>query len=351
VFVPQVPDRAAAEREAPTMEEIQRLVAERGPAWMQIADPTLLAAFRCYRRYTKIIRSGRAFVAGDAAHVHSPAGGQGMNTGLGDAFNLGWKLSLVIQGQATPALLDTYQNERVPIAEEVLGLTDALVKTFTMPSAGKRWLRDRMLPAASRIPAAERRFVSRMAQVSHNYRNGPLGTGPSRLRSGAIASGERLPDVEGLQRDGKTVHTLDLLGSGAHTLLILSGHGDHAACADDAAARFSRRDAVVRTIIVAPSTDRHRPDTVADPHREAHRRYRAGPGRLVLVRPDGHIACTAPLNRADLVERYLERLTAIPDSRREQRGAATPSRRTPALAVATDANGSPFRPSGLRTPR
>ena len=327
VFVPQVPDRAVAEREAPTMEEIERLVAERGPAGMKVADPTLLAAFRCYRRHTKIMRSGRAFLAGDAAHVHSPAGGQGMNTGLNDAFNLGWKLSLVVQGHATSVLLDTYQSERMPIAEGVLALTHALVRTFTPTSSGERWLRDRLLPVASRIPAAERRFVTRLAQVSHNYRNGPLSTGHARLLSEPIASGERLPDVGGLEREGQTVRTLDLLGAGDHTLLILSGHRNGANVADETAARFVRWDRVVRTITVAPGAEGHRPDVVADPQLYAHRRYRARRGRLLLVRPDGYVACNAPLDRADLVEKYLERLTTSPDSGREQRQTMMSTRR------------------------
>ena len=335
VFVPQVPDRVVAEREAPTMGEIEALVTERGPAGITIADPTLLTAFRCYRRHTKIMRSGRAFLAGDAAHVHSPAGGQGMNTGLGDAFNLGWKLALVVQGQATTGLLDTYQSERMPIAEGVLALTHALVKTFTMRSARKRWLRDRLLPMASRIPAAERRYVSRMAQVSHNYRTGPLSARNGLLLSGPVASGERLPDVRGLERGGEPVRTLDLLISGAHTLLILSGAGNGAGLAEETASRFARREGLVRTFTVVPGADPHRPDVVADPQLHAHRRYRARGGRLLLVRPDGYVARNAPLHRSDLVEKYLERLTTSPDNGLEQRRATPSIRRIRTLGRAT----------------
>ncbi|HYB26361.1 MAG TPA: FAD-dependent monooxygenase, partial [Solirubrobacteraceae bacterium] len=98
LILPQVPNRAG-EREAPDMDEIERLATTRGPAGLKLTDPTLLAAFRCYRRSTSIMRNGRVLVAGDAAHIHSPAGGQGMNTGLHDAFNLGWKLALVAAGQ------------------------------------------------------------------------------------------------------------------------------------------------------------------------------------------------------------------------------------------------------------
>ena len=96
VFLPQVPNRAG-ERQPPDMQEIERLVTQRGPAGMRLSEPDAASTFRCYRRSTKIMRHGRLLVAGDAAHIHSPAGGQGMNTGLHDAFNLGWKLALVAQ--------------------------------------------------------------------------------------------------------------------------------------------------------------------------------------------------------------------------------------------------------------
>jgi FAD binding domain len=125
-------------RRAPDMEEIERLVAQRGPKGMRLTDPTLLAAFRCYLRSTETTRSERVLIAGDAAHVHSPAGGQGLNTGLHDAFNLGWKLALVARGQAPPALLDTYEAERGPIATSVLAFTHGLVRTFSMPSPRRR---------------------------------------------------------------------------------------------------------------------------------------------------------------------------------------------------------------------
>jgi 2-polyprenyl-6-methoxyphenol hydroxylase-like FAD-dependent oxidoreductase len=94
VFVPQVAGRSRNARR-PEMEEIEQLVTIRGPAGLKLSDPSLLATFRCYLRSSKVMCRGRVLIAGDAAHVHSPAGGQGMNTGLHDAFNLGWKLALV----------------------------------------------------------------------------------------------------------------------------------------------------------------------------------------------------------------------------------------------------------------
>ena len=174
IFVPEVPGRVTGERRPPSMEEIERLVAQRGPAGLRLTDPTLLATFRACRRTAATMRNGRVFVAGDAAHIHSPAGGQGMNTGLQDACNLGWKLALVTSGRAPSALLDTYETERAPIADGVLAFTHAIVRTFALPSPARRRVRDRALPLAASVPVVERRYMTRLAQLSHSYRGGPL---------------------------------------------------------------------------------------------------------------------------------------------------------------------------------
>jgi 2-polyprenyl-6-methoxyphenol hydroxylase-like FAD-dependent oxidoreductase len=312
VFMPEVPNRSVGERQPPNMEEVERLVAGRGPAGMKLSDPTLLAAFRCYRRSTKTMRSGRVLVVGDAAHIHSPAGGQGMNTGLHDAFNLGWKLALVAHRQAPPALLDTYQAERAPIATGVLALTHALVRTFAMASPRKRWMRDRVLHPLLALPTAERRYMTRLAQISHNYRGGPLAPVAPHTKREAIAPGDRLPNVPGLRLDGKPVSTIELLGSPGHTLLVLTGDRADPDAGKDALARLVRFDGLVRIIIINGPAGRSDPDAVTDPNLRAHRRYGALHGRLLLVRPDGYLACHAPLNRPNIPEQYLQQLTSCP---------------------------------------
>ena len=310
LFLPQVPNRAG-QRQAPDMDEIERLATTRGPAGLKLTDPTLLAAFRCYRRSTNIMRNGRVLVAGDAAHIHSPAGGQGMNTGLHDAFNLGWKLALVADGQSSPGLLDTYQDERLPIAASVLAFTHDLVRIFTISSPRKRWLRDHLLPIAMAVPAAERRYTRRLSQISHTYRSGPRKppTAKVRPRSGLIAPGDRLPSVPGLERNGEPVCTLDLINSTAHTLLVLTGDRADPQAADHAIARLARFNGTVNTVTVGGPFKGRSPNAVADPHLAAHRRYRAATGQLLLVRPDGYLARRAPLNRPDILERYLRQLT------------------------------------------
>ena len=289
LFVPEVPNRGG-ERRPPDMEEIERLAATRGPARMRLTDPSLLATFRCYRRSTNIMRRGRMLVSGDAAHIHSPAGGQGLNTGLQDAFNLGWKLALVAGRRSPEALLDTYQSERAPIAAGVLALSHGLVRTFAMPSPIKRQLRDRVLPAAMALPTAERRCVTRLAQLSHTYRGGPLAVSPPGPAEGSIASGDRLPNVTGVDLDGRTICTLDLLRSRGYTLFVFADSRSDVDVAREATNRVARWDVKVKTLVLDGRTDRR------------HRRLR---NRLVLVRPDGYVACNASLHRSDIPARYF----------------------------------------------
>ena len=307
IFLPQVPNRAS-ERQSPDMEEIERLVAQRGPAGLKLSDPSLLATFRSARRSTPTLRQGRVLVAGDAAHVHSPAGGQGLNTGLQDSFNLGWKLALVARGESSPALLDTYEGERGPIAAGVIEFTHAWARTLTVATPRGRWLRDRALPAAAAIPALRRRFTHRTAQLSHSYRGGPLAAVAQRGSRAAPVPGDRLPSVSGLRRDGTAVSTLDLVDGTAHTLLILTGNSGSPEPVQNLIARFERWRLVTAVVLDGPGTSgvHH---AVSDPDLRAHHRYRALNGRLLLVRPDGHLAASAPLHRPDIPERYLQQIT------------------------------------------
>jgi hypothetical protein len=307
LFLAQVPNRGS-ERLAPDMEEIERLVAQRGPQGMRLTDPTLLAAFRCYLRLTKTMRSGRVLIAGDAAHVHSPAGGQGLNTGLHDALNLGWKLALVAHGQAPPALLDTYQSERVPIATSVLAFTHGLVRTFSLPSPRKRFVRDHLLPVAMALPAAQRGYTNRLSQLSHNYRGGPLAPPAGRAERGGLAPGDRLPVVTGLRLGGRPVCTLDLLSAAEHTFLVLTGARADYEAVRQAITRLEPWAGLVKTVVIGETP--LAAESVADPGLGAHRRYGALHGQLLLVRPDGYLAARAPLSRPDIPQRYLHRLTA-----------------------------------------
>jgi len=155
------------------------------------------SSFRIQRRLADTYRRGRGVLAGDAAHVHSPLGGQGMNTGIGDAENLAWKLALVITGRADESLIDTYEAERRPIAEDVLESTTGLTEIVIGESRTARFVRDRIA-----VPLLNRGWVQRLiakkaSQLHVSYRRGPLGAGRRRRLPG-LQTGDRVPNREGL---------------------------------------------------------------------------------------------------------------------------------------------------------
>ena len=209
VSAPVPGDRGGA---PPTLAEIQGLVDVRGPGGITVRDPETLHTFRCQIRSTDAYRRGRVFLAGDAAHIHAPTGAQGMNLGINDAVNLGWKLALVVLGQAPDLLLDSYGAERCPATQKVMAFTDNLVHFATEPSLVKRALWRPRMPLL-RLPTIRRRLANRMAQLAIAYPDSPI-TRPGRVR-GLPEPGERMRNVR--MRDGRTIN--EVLRDGNHVLV------------------------------------------------------------------------------------------------------------------------------------
>jgi 2-polyprenyl-6-methoxyphenol hydroxylase-like FAD-dependent oxidoreductase len=214
-------------QDAPTFDEVQRLVDERAPQPVALSDPTWLTTFRCHRRSTNVYRVGSVLLAGDAVHIHTPAGGQGMNTGILDAHNLAWKLALVADGQAPADLLDTYAEERGPVAASVLGLTHALVQVATTQQPLQRALRDALLPVVSRLPVVQRRAVRRLSQVHVTYRHSSL-TRHAGARPAALRPGDRAPDVCVVVPGAGPRRLYEALRAGRHLLLVPDAAAAHA---------------------------------------------------------------------------------------------------------------------------
>jgi len=313
---------AGARSEAPpTLEEIQRLTDQRAPWPVTVSDPTWLANFRCHRRSAEAYRQGRVLLAGDAVHIHTPAGGQGMNTGIMDAHNLGWKLALVSAGRAPDTLLDSYGTERRPVADEVLKLTHTLVRYGTMTHPVKRRIRDIAVPALARSTAIQERAARRITHVGIAYPAGPL-TRPDSRRSDP-RPGQRIRDMT--VRQGSQVTTLhNVLRHGRHVLVVPAG--GLASVLDDARLRLYRNDI----------------DIVTGNTAAVARTASGGRTLVVLVRPDGHIAVRARPAAIDPVIDYLHDLFGDQaDSGMGQQYAGIPQRPAPAAAALTAAATTP----------
>ena len=188
-----VREEAEGQHEHLSWDDVSKRVIE----WMRIdvARVNWFSTYRVHHRVADHFRKGRAFVLGDAAHVHSPVGGQGMNTGIGDAVNLAWKLAGVVRGRAHEALLDSYESERIAFARRLVATTDQAFKAVTSRGAVARRVRLNLVPLL--LPplfkvATVRRFMFRtISQTAVHYRGSSLSAG----RAGTIHGGDRLPWV------------------------------------------------------------------------------------------------------------------------------------------------------------
>jgi 2-polyprenyl-6-methoxyphenol hydroxylase-like FAD-dependent oxidoreductase len=158
------------------------------------------SSFRIHRRLAESYRRGRLLLVGDAAHIHSPVGGQGLNAGIGDAENLAWKLTLVMTGRAHEDLLDSYEAERRPIAEEVLSSTADVTGLLAGGRTSTRLLRDRVVVPMLNQRWVQRHIADKASQVSVTYRSGPLGARRGLrsvvARAPGVQPGDRIPDAE-----------------------------------------------------------------------------------------------------------------------------------------------------------
>jgi 2-polyprenyl-6-methoxyphenol hydroxylase-like FAD-dependent oxidoreductase len=163
---------------------------------INIGKVNWFSTYRVHHRVALRFREGRAFLLGDAAHVHSPVGGQGMNTGIGDAVNLAWKLAAVLKKGAPASLLDTYEPERIAFARRLVATTDRGFTLVTRRGAVARFVRTRMVPLVAplvfRIPRTRRLMFRTVSQTQVNYRDSALSAGTA----GRVHGGDRLPWVE-----------------------------------------------------------------------------------------------------------------------------------------------------------
>lgn len=301
----------------PTDSDVEELLRRRSGQEVRIAGSSWRARFAIHCRQVERYRAGRVFLAGDAAHVHSPLGGQGMNTGMQDAHNLAWKLALVEKGLAGNALLESYEAERHRVGEELLRATDIATRVATIQSPLGRRVRDRVTEFLASMEVVQERVTRRVAELDLAYEKSPIvGEFRSslwRARFGddeeeesptvtawlsfdaAPRPGQRAPD--GLARDpeGHPVRLSELWQPTRHTLLLFDGRASTRQGYEDLSrvARTVRErhgDVVASVVVVADSMI---PEalawdgvTILDPEGDLEYRYGARAECLYLVRPD-----------------------------------------------------------------
>lgn len=273
-----------------SLAELQSVADRSTGGRLRLYDPAWLTRFRLHHRLTAHYRAGRVFLAGDAAHIHSPAGGQGMNTGIQDAWNLGWKLALVVRGVADDALLESYEAERWPIGRFLLRTTDRIFSVFTTVASTSplaAWLRyvvvSRLLPWVVSWRGGRALAFRAISELAIHYRKSPAVTeGQPRLQRGPKA-GDRLPDAS-VTRDGRDT-SLHRELAGPHLHLLLCGAPERWDAAQVAALRGSYGDLLAVHYLVAKAHS----GTLHDGDGTTFIRLGIKEAAQYLVRPDGYV--------------------------------------------------------------
>ena len=312
------------------VERLQGMLREHGRPEAVVSEPTWTSAFKIHRRVAGRFREGRCFVAGDAAHIHSPAGGQGMNTGIQDAYNLAWKLALVERGASPVSLLDSYSTERRGVVAGVVRGSDLTTRVVTLRNPVAKAVRNHLAGLLGEFDFVARRLSRTISELGIEYHSSPIvaedrgGT----FRSGLAETfdfragphpGDRVPDVflepppniEGPHR------LFDVLHGTKHVLLLFEGaHGVEDAGPFEAVREVAREHAahietilVVRGDMAPPWIDWDGP-MLLDHLGGLHHRFGARGPCLYLIRPDGYLGYRAMPPDSGKLTSYLGRIFA-----------------------------------------
>jgi 2-polyprenyl-6-methoxyphenol hydroxylase-like FAD-dependent oxidoreductase len=303
--------REGSSATALSLAELQKVVDDATGGGLILRDPAWLSHFRLHHRQAAHYRAGRIFLSGDAAHIHSPVGAQGMNTGIQDAWNLAWKLALVIRGAAVDALLDSYEAERWPVGRRLLRYTDRAFSLFTRAISGSApatWLRRnvvaRVLPRVLGSRQLRTSLFHFVSQLGIRYRDSPAVTeGEPRLRVGPKA-GDRFPDAR-IEYDGRQTYLQEeLAGPCLHLVLCGVRDGWDRSHAADVSARHPG------LIVIHYLTTTSSADALVDTGDGVLPRLGvrdAQDAAQYLVRPDGHIGFRCAGRDLGAVTMYLDR--------------------------------------------
>lgn len=262
----------------PTIDDVQRLVSHFGPEGMKISEPEYLNHFYVHHRIVSQYRKGNVFLVGDSAHIHSPVGGQGMNTGIQDACNLAWKLAMVLKGQAGEALLDSYQAERHPIGLGVVKGVDMATRLLTLTNPVSQTIRDRLLSFLGRLDFVQSHLLADLSETSVHYPKSPIIDEQGTYFSGGPKAGDPAPNPP----------------SHKHQILLFAG----------LETRSDLRDKY--------HAAKRRYGDFADVHyysaedEEMHETYGALDQTLYLIRPDGYVGYRSQPVDFDWLEEYVE---------------------------------------------
>ncbi|KAI3557753.1 FAD binding domain-containing protein [Colletotrichum abscissum] len=287
----------------PTLQDFQDQLDKMAPDQGELFEPIWLSKFHLSNRGVNSYRDGRLFLAGDSAHVHSPAGGQGMNTGIQDSINLGWKLAEVLKRRRDPDFLDTYNNERSPVGKTVLARTDRIFTVMTSQNFVATFLRNYLGPIIQPLIFKDSdrwkmayRFSS---QLQIRYRKSDIvATGSS--FTGPVRGGDRAPNGTLIGPDGQgKLH--DIFRSLDYQLLLFTGLGENSASEKDLNASAADCGPIDFHIISSQEDLGY-----FDEDGSLHKLYGFDSPGYVYVRPDAYVEHIGLLDRIGELETWMK---------------------------------------------
>lgn len=325
---------APASQQTPqaSLEAFQRLLVQyTGDTRTIVSNPTWMSNFRINYRIVKSYSTSRVFLAGDAAHIHSPFGGQGMNIGIQDAYNLAWKLALVLHGKARESLLATYQEERMPIAKYVVqGSRDVTGGILVTHNPLLRWLRDHAMIPLLNLDSIQRMLAQQASELNMHYRRSSLSSTCTKNSVNmrellawrrALHAGDRaLPGICLNYPSREQANLFQVLRGTESHLLLFAGFSptavEYAQLARLAYRVETLMSGCLKAHIVVAGSEKPAQLTwngsiLLDPHGALHATYGTHRQSLYFIRPDGYIGLRCqPVNDKQLLD-YLGKIFVI----------------------------------------
>ena len=284
----------------PSLEQLQQTYDQRSHIPAKFRDMSWSSWFRINSRMVNRLQVERVFLGGDAAHIHSPAGAQGMNTGMQDMINLCWKLAMVMKGQAKPELLETYSKERIPIIQSVLKKTEATNDAIASENRLFRSVFNHMAPWLLGMEKIQQNASEHMSQLALNYRDSPLSV--SGGHSGELRAGDRLPDLpvtllhsEGSSETRPRPATIFSLLSPSLFTLLYCNISDPAKTHSEIQSVIGPWHHLMRGQLIA-----------AIPGDDMFEKYFGSSPSIILVRPDGYLAFTGSDTSVAKLAKYCD---------------------------------------------
>ena len=268
----------AGDAGAPTIEDIQQAIDDRTSLGWKIMAQHWLTHFHINERQVDSYVNGRVLLAGDAAHVHTPAGGQGMNTGIQDGVNLAWKLAMVLRGQASESLMCTYHSERHPVGAYVIKASSMMIRAAMNTSPLAIGIGKVLAPIMTTLPTVRKRAMAFLTEDFVSYRESPLAG--MRSGQGSHGPGDAFPDFMIRFSDGEHRSAIELLKDPGFTLVVVGDSVDSKPIVD----RFKQAGIDLHVRLVATDAD------AQDNEGRLVDAFGLPDGGFVLVRPDSYVA-------------------------------------------------------------